>query len=122
MSETAKKITILGAGVWGTALACTMARNGHFTRLWGRDGDICKMITDHQHNPKYLLDIELAKGIYATTDLAEAISDAEIILVVVPVQATREIIGKFGQWLHLMQALSCVLRVLTNRQCNCHQR
>ena len=37
MSELTAKITVLGAGSYGSALAICLARNGHKTVLWGRD-------------------------------------------------------------------------------------
>lgn len=91
MSDKAKPIAVLGAGAWGTALASVMARNGHNTRLWGRDADICASIAHQQENAKYLPNITLPEGIHASTNLEEVIESASIILVVVPVQATRTI-------------------------------
>ena len=47
----AAKITVLGAGSYGTALAICLARNGHKTLLWGRDADhVTAMAQDRENN------------------------------------------------------------------------
>lgn len=91
MSGKSTSIGVLGAGAWGTALACVMARNGHPTRLWGRDEALCAAIATERRNNKYLPDITLAENIDASTDLQHTIKGAQTLLVVVPVQATHAI-------------------------------
>lgn len=96
MSLKTNNIAVLGAGAWGTALACVMARNDHNVTLWGRDSEICHAITHKRENAKYLPGIKLAKGISASTDLAATCADADVILVVTPTQTTREICNQLS--------------------------
>ncbi|UYC12416.1 NAD(P)H-dependent glycerol-3-phosphate dehydrogenase [Xanthomonas sp. CFBP 8445] len=85
-----KKIAVLGAGSWGTALASLTARHGYPTVLWGRDAVVAEVIGQRHENPRYLPGIALPEGLQATTDLAAAIDGADWILVVVPSHAFTE--------------------------------
>ncbi|ALN89331.1 MULTISPECIES: NAD(P)H-dependent glycerol-3-phosphate dehydrogenase [Lysobacter] len=81
------RIAVLGAGSWGTALAALIARHGHPTVLWGRDADGAAAIDTRHENPRYLPGIALPESLRATTDLATALKDADLVLVVVPSHA-----------------------------------
>ncbi|GHH54307.1 MAG: NAD(P)H-dependent glycerol-3-phosphate dehydrogenase [Gammaproteobacteria bacterium] len=90
MSDPKRKIAVLGAGSWGTALAALVARHGHPTVLWGRDTKVVEAIDRDHENPRYLPGIALPEGLRATTDLAAAVEGAGWILVVVPSHAFTE--------------------------------
>lgn len=94
----ALKIGVLGAGSWGTALAALMARHGHRVTLWGRDDAVIGAIDQQHENPRYLPGIALPDSLRATGDLAAAVADADLVLVVVPSHA-------FTQTLHLLGPL-----------------
>lgn len=81
------RIGVLGAGSWGTALAALMARHGHRVTLWGRDDAVSQAIDQQHENPRYLPGIALPDSLRATTDLATALADADMVLVVVPSHA-----------------------------------
>ncbi len=81
------KITVLGAGSWGTALGALMARHGHAVTLWGRDAQGAAGIDREHENRRYLPGIVLPDTLRATTDMALALSEAELVLVVVPSHA-----------------------------------
>lgn len=81
------KVAVLGAGSWGTALAALIARHGHPTVLWGRDEKVIAAIDQGHENPRYLPGIALPEALRATTDLAGAMRDADLVLVVVPSHA-----------------------------------
>ena len=80
-------VAVLGAGSWGTALAALVARHGHDTVLWGRDAAVIAAIDGRDENPRYLPGIALPSSLRATTDLAAALSVADLVLVVVPSHA-----------------------------------
>ncbi|MDQ1134389.1 glycerol-3-phosphate dehydrogenase (NAD(P)+) [Pseudoxanthomonas winnipegensis] len=83
----ALKVAVLGAGSWGTALAALIARHGHQAVLWGRDEAVAQAIDLRHENPRYLPGIELPETLRATTSLAAAMADADLVLVVVPSHA-----------------------------------
>ena len=82
-----RRVAVLGAGSWGTALAALIARHGHDTVLWGRDAAAIAAIEDSHENPRYLPGIPLPASLRATTDLGDAMRDADLVLVVVPSHA-----------------------------------
>ena len=84
------KIAVLGAGSWGTALAALMARHGHAVVLWGRDEQAASVIDQAHENVRYLPGILLPDTLRATTDLAAALHQADLVLVVVPSHAFTE--------------------------------
>ena len=89
-SPTTISVAVVGAGSWGTALAALIARHGHPTVLWGRDAAAIAAITHSHENPRYLPGIALPGALRATTDLAAALRDAALVLVVVPSHAFAE--------------------------------
>ena len=80
---------MLGAGSWGTALASVLARNGQEVRLWARRPDLAEQINATHENVDYLSDVQLPEGISATSDLAEALENAEAVLMVTPSTTLR---------------------------------
>ena len=92
MSERkAEKVAVLGSGSWGTALAKVLVENGHDVVMWSRAENqaIIDEINNDHTNKKYLKDLELPAELVATTDLEEAISGREIIVVVIPTVGIR---------------------------------
>lgn len=81
------KLTILGAGSWGTALAALIARNGVVTRLWGRDADALAEMAALRCNERYLPGILLPETLQYEADLGAAVRGADIVLIVVPSHA-----------------------------------
>lgn len=65
------KITVFGAGAWGTAVAAHMAL-AHNVLLWGRDMQVMDAITTLHQNPRYLAGIPLPKGLKSQSDFALA--------------------------------------------------
>jgi len=83
------RVAIIGAGAFGTALACAVRRAEAEAVIWARDPAIAASITAGQGNPIYLPDADLEPGITATTDLAAALDRADAVLLVVPSQFLR---------------------------------
>ncbi|WP_019027130.1 NAD(P)H-dependent glycerol-3-phosphate dehydrogenase [Colwellia piezophila] len=90
----AAKITVLGAGSYGTALAICLARNGHKTLLWGRDAvQVSAMVQDNE-NAKYLSGCPFPKNLVLEADLTTAVQASDNILVVVPSHAFGDMLKK----------------------------
>lgn len=89
-----KRIAVIGAGSWGTALAIVAARNHHKVKLWAREAEVADRINRARRNPFYLSEFELPDDIQATTSLEDAIDGAHFALLVVPSHAMREIVGR----------------------------
>ena len=89
-AENAPRITVLGAGSWGTALAALIARHGHPVTLWGRDANMIDSINSRHENPRDLPGISLPTNLRASTDFAGTVAEADLLLVVVPSHAFAE--------------------------------
>ncbi len=86
-----KRIAIIGAGSWGTALALVAARAANEVRLWAHSAEVAEMLQRERENKIYLPGFALPDSIAVTNDLAEALAEAEIVLTVVPSHVCREV-------------------------------
>lgn len=92
MSAAATRITVLGAGAWGTALAAALARNGIAVTLWGRDAAQLAGIAERRENSRYLPGTVLPTGIAAEPDLAAAVHGADALLFSTPSHTFRALL------------------------------
>jgi glycerol-3-phosphate dehydrogenase (NAD(P)+) len=88
-----KKISVIGAGGWGTALAVLLAETRASIRLWSHNPAVARELLDQRMNSEYLPGVRVPPNVYATTELAEA-ADADLAVIVTPSKATREVAGK----------------------------
>ena len=94
-----KKVAVLGAGSWGTALAMVLEENGNDVRIWSHKAKQADEINLKHTNKFYLPSVVLADSIKATHHIEEAIKDAEVIVFVVPTKAIREVAKKVAPFL-----------------------
>jgi glycerol-3-phosphate dehydrogenase (NAD(P)+) len=86
--KTGWRVSVLGGGAWGTALALAMLRAGHSVRLFARDPETVGSIMSGE-NPRYLPGIAIAPGIEATSEIKAALDGADCVLAVTPAQSLR---------------------------------
>ena len=84
-------VAILGAGAWGTALACALRRGGLEVRLWARRPDLSHAIATQARNPRHLPDLPLTPGLQASSQMAEVLDGADTVFMAVPSVALREV-------------------------------
>ncbi len=96
MSE---RITILGGGSWGLAIARLLDKNGHHVRVWEYNAEDYALIVEHRTHPKKLPGCRLPQSIIISNDLREAVSDAEIIVSAVPSQVQRRALAPLKAYL-----------------------
>jgi len=85
----AEPITVVGAGSWGTALAIQLAREGHATKLWGRDGAQLDAMRRARCNARYLPDAAFPASLRVVDELSEALNGAGDALIAVPSHSFR---------------------------------
>ena len=90
------RISVVGGGAWGTALASHCVRAGLAVRIWIREPELAKAVNERHENTAFLPGVALPEGLRATSRLEEAVADAETILVVVPSEFCREIYRQLG--------------------------
>ncbi|NIM19755.1 MAG: NAD(P)H-dependent glycerol-3-phosphate dehydrogenase [Candidatus Latescibacteria bacterium] len=84
------RITVLGAGSWGTTLAILLHENEHEVRLWEYFPEQAEAVADARENAKFLPGIGIPKSIHIGSDLDAALADSELVLFVVPTHTMRE--------------------------------
>ena len=93
------RITILGAGSWGTALAISLSSNGKNVNLWGRNPDRLEEIISTRENIKYLPGIKLDSRISIIKDMQYALENSNIIVCSVASQSFRTLMKEIKPYL-----------------------
>src|SRR6185295_9996474 len=87
-----KRIAVMGAGSWGTALSIIAARAGHDVRLWSRNEEVVRSINRDRVNNLYLDYSTVPSSVRATVEIGEALNDAEMVILAAPSHATRSVL------------------------------
>jgi len=77
-------ITVLGAGSYGSALAVSLARNGHNTLIWGHELDHIETLQSDRENKAFLPGVSFPERLHPEADLAKCLAATDTILLVVP--------------------------------------
>jgi glycerol-3-phosphate dehydrogenase (NAD(P)+) len=85
------RVSVVGAGAWGTALASHCARAGLDVRLWAREPEVVESVNERRENPVFLPGVELPPRLRASGSLGEALEGAAMVLVVVPSEFGRRV-------------------------------
>lgn len=84
------KISVIGSGGWGTAIASLLDANGHDVTLWSFQKEESDNLKEFRENRPYLPGVKLSENIKFTSDLKEAASSADVIFMVTPSKATAQ--------------------------------
>lgn len=87
------KLSILGAGSWGTALSVHVARAGLEPLLWGRDPETVAALSRDRRHPTRLSGIVLPPQVRVTSNLAEAVAFSDTLVLTVPCASMRALLG-----------------------------
>src|SRR5436190_9230726 len=85
------KISVLGAGAWGTTLARLLQLGHNQVTLWGHCPDHLEKLRRTRYNQKYLPGIELSPALEIESDITRAIAFAERIVIAVPSEGFRNV-------------------------------
>ena len=88
------RVAVIGAGSWGTALANLLALKGSTVTIWAYEPDVAESINRTHENAKYMRGIALERAVHATVELAEAVTDADVVLNVTPSQHVRRVFAE----------------------------
>ena len=88
-----KRIAVIGAGSWGTALGIVAARAGHEVYLWSHTGAVVESINREHINSRYLTEAPIPDTVRATGNILEAVEAAELVILAAPSHATRELLA-----------------------------
>ena len=84
------KITVLGAGAWGSTMAQVLVDGANDVLLWGRREEVVAEINNSHTNSKYLGSQVLPASLKATSDINEAFAHSKYIVLAIPAQSLRE--------------------------------
>jgi len=91
------RISVLGAGGWGTTLAILLHFNGHSVTLWEYKNEYAKYLDKKRENKTYLPGVSIPKELIITHNLSNAATDKNIIVLAVPSQFLRSVIKKIDK-------------------------
>ncbi len=97
---TAKAVTIIGAGSWGTALAIVLAPRFERIRLWGREADLVERMFSSRVNDIFLPGLALPLNVEPTADLGYALDGAQTVIGVMPSRFARALYREMLPHLH----------------------
>ncbi|UCV29150.1 NAD(P)H-dependent glycerol-3-phosphate dehydrogenase [Ferribacterium limneticum] len=98
------KITLLGAGAWGTALSIAFSGK-HDLTLWSREADVADDLLKTRENRRFFPGYKLPESVAVSTDFEAAVADAELLVVATPIAGLRPTVER-------LKALGCKLPVL----------
>lgn len=89
-----RNVTIIGDGGWGTTLALLLNKNGVSVKLWGVFPEYIELMKSKKENVKFLPGIKLPSDISLTTDISEAVREADMLILAVPSQHMRDVASR----------------------------
>lgn len=93
------RVTVLGSGSFGTALANVLAVNSEEVFVWGRDKDLIAAINEKHENVEYLPGITLSPNVRGTLSLEESLKGSQLVVVAIPSQASRDVMRRACEFL-----------------------
>ena len=112
--KTALRVTVLGGGSFGTAMANTAVRNGCDTMIWIRDAAVADDINRTHINKRYLPDFQLEQNLVAVSDLETAVRDRDIILVAIPSHSFRDVLKQIKPFISAQAVVSLTKGIEAN--------
>ncbi|WP_445115776.1 NAD(P)H-dependent glycerol-3-phosphate dehydrogenase [Acinetobacter sp. WZC-1] len=104
--KTALRITVLGGGSFGTAMANIAVRNGCDTMIWIRDQSVAQEMNASHVNRRYLPDYPLEPALCAESDLKKAVCNRDIILVAIPSHSFRDVLRQIRPYISAQAVIS----------------
>ncbi|MBS6196219.1 MAG: NAD(P)H-dependent glycerol-3-phosphate dehydrogenase [Clostridiales bacterium] len=100
-----RKIGVIGAGSWGTALAVLLCNNGHDTTLWSHRKEQAEELSLKREHKEKLPGVKLPEGIKITSDFQETLCDKDVLVMAVPSVAVRETAEKMEPYVRYGQLI-----------------
>ena len=90
------KVSILGAGSWGTALSILLSENGHEVSVWSILPDEVQMLNTEREHKEKLPGAIVPSGVVFTAELEDCLKNTSLVVLVVPSQKIRETARKIA--------------------------
>jgi len=92
------RISIIGAGGWGTAIAKLLSENGHDVLLWIREMELFQEVIRYRTNSIYLPGVQIPDAVKPITDISEALCNTELVILAVPSNYMRSIVRQISAY------------------------
>lgn len=109
------RVTVIGAGAWGTTLAQVLSDAGNEVLLWARSTEVVTEINNNHRNGKYLNDIQLPTNLKATADIKVALDFSDVYVLAIPTQQLRPMLK---EWVALINRDAIVVSTLKGIELN----
>ena len=94
-----KKVSVIGAGSWGSALAVLLANNGHEVTLWSHDSREIEMLQKEREQKDKLPGVKLPENIKVSADLEETLAGRDVIVMAVPSPVVRSMANRMAPYI-----------------------
>lgn len=108
------KISILGVGAYGIALARVFYANDNKVSMWTKFEEEADIVKLKRENINYFPGVKIPRGIEITTDMKECIADSKIIVIALPMQAVRETCKEISKYLKDEQVICIASKGIEN--------
>lgn len=108
------RVSVIGGGSWGTALAAVLGERGHDVRVWCHEPEVAQSLRERHENARYLPGIVLPASLTGTTSLSESLSGAELVVAVSPSHVTREVMRQAAPLLPANVPIVCATKGIEN--------
>ncbi|TVQ15761.1 MAG: NAD(P)H-dependent glycerol-3-phosphate dehydrogenase [Balneolaceae bacterium] len=108
------KVTIVGAGSWGTALSLVLHQGGHEVRIWAREPEVALRINQFRDNQDYLPGVSIPEGITCCTGFEDCLPGCDVVVFATPSHAMREVAGLVKPFLKGTEILVHVAKGIEN--------
>jgi glycerol-3-phosphate dehydrogenase (NAD(P)+) len=109
------KVAVIGAGSWGTAITGVLAGNGINTFLWGHNKQQQKALEKDRENKKYLPGFPFSPSLVIASDLQNAVTDAEVVCMVVPSHGYRVVFEQLLPYLSKGVSIVSAVKGIENK-------
>ncbi|MCX8526887.1 MAG: NAD(P)-dependent glycerol-3-phosphate dehydrogenase [Candidatus Nanopelagicales bacterium] len=113
------RAAIMGSGSWGTAFAMVLADAGSDVMVWGRDESVATDIAERHRNETFHPGIALPERVRATTNAAEALAGADLVVLALPAQVLRT---NLDRWRMLIPTEAVVVSLIKGIEINTTRR
>lgn len=93
------RISLLGAGNWGTAIARLLGSKGFDITWWVRRREVKESIDLDRKNPGYLPFVEIPESVHPTNDIQEALADSEFLFIAIPAKFLESLVPKWNRFI-----------------------
>lgn len=114
-SSNVKKITIIGAGSFGTALSVVLARAGNKVQLWARESEVAYGINKHHRNPAYIRDVTLPDSVTCYTDLEKCLDNPGMVVFATPSHVMRGVAERIKPFFNGNEIIVSVAKGIENK-------